>query len=70
MEEVSRLSSGSDLFEVLITNTVKLPGVKVDRKEFLAKSFSKHVTAKQLADILEKGPVQTNISKKLIRRVA
>lgn len=70
MEEVSRLSSGSDLFEVLITNTVKLPGVKVDRKEFLAKSFSKHVPPALLAEIVEKGPIEANVSRALIRKVA
>ncbi|TCI31522.1 bacteriochlorophyll 4-vinyl reductase [Exiguobacterium sp. SL-10] len=64
------MSSGSDLFEVLITNTVKLPGVKVDRKEFLAKSFSKHVPSALLAEIVEKGPIEANVSRALIRKVA
>ncbi|ERG66163.1 hypothetical protein [Exiguobacterium chiriqhucha] len=64
------MSSGSDLFEVLITNTVKLPGVKVDRKEFLAKSFSKHVPPALLAEIVEKGPIEANVSRALIRKVA
>lgn len=69
-DEVWTMLNGAKFFEQLVINVVKLPGVKVDRTEFLAKSFSKHVTARQLADILEKGPVQSNVSKKLIRRVA
>ena len=35
------MANGSEVFEVLMTNAVKLPGVKVDRKEFLDQSFSK-----------------------------
>lgn len=64
------MDNGAKLFELLVMNGVKLPGVKVDRTEFLATSFSKHVTPNQLAALLEKGPVQANIPKKLIRRIA
>lgn len=53
-----------------MTNAVKLPGVKVDRKEFLAQSFSKHVPASQLADIVEKGPIEANVPLTLIKKIA
>ncbi|MFK3985815.1 MULTISPECIES: bacteriochlorophyll 4-vinyl reductase [Exiguobacterium] len=64
------MSNGSEMFEVLMTNAVKLPGVKVDRKEFLAQSFSKHVPASQLADIVEKGPIEANVPLTLIKKIA
>lgn len=48
-KEVLILSNESGVFEVLITNAVKLPGVQVDRKEFLAISFTKYVSLAQLA---------------------
>ncbi|CAM3973637.1 bacteriochlorophyll 4-vinyl reductase [Bacillus paranthracis] len=58
------------MIEVLITNAVKLPGVKVNRDEFLAKNFSKNVSQNQLAEIIEKGPINANIDKKIINKVA
>lgn len=64
------MSNGSEMFEVLMTNAVKLPGVKVDRKEFLAQSFSKHVPANQLAEIVEKGPIEANVPLALIKKIA
>lgn len=64
------MSSGSEMFEVLMTNAVKLPGVKVDRREFLAQSFSKHVPASQLVTIVEKGPIEANVPLTLIKKIA
>ncbi|MEB9553119.1 bacteriochlorophyll 4-vinyl reductase [Bacillus cereus] len=58
------------MIEVLITNAVKLPGVKVNRDEFLAKNFSGNVSSNQLAEIIEKGPINANIDKKIINKVA
>lgn len=67
---MSILSNDSGVFEVLITNAVKLPGVKVDRKEFLAKSFTNYVSPIQLAEIIEKGPVNANIDINIINKIA
>lgn len=39
----------------LVESAIKLPGVKVDRREFLTKTF-KNVTANELSTILEQGP--------------
>ncbi|TCI45977.1 MULTISPECIES: bacteriochlorophyll 4-vinyl reductase [unclassified Exiguobacterium] len=64
------MSKGSEVFEVLMTNAVKLPGVKVDRREFLAQSFSRHVPASQLAEIMEKGPIGANVPLALIKKIA
>ena len=64
------MSNGTEMFEVLMTNAVKLPGVKVDRKEFLAQSFSKYVSAEQLSLVVEKGPIEANVSQAIIKKVA
>ena len=37
------LAKESTVPEVVLSNIVKLLGVNVDRREFLAKSFSKHL---------------------------
>ncbi|MGB3262122.1 bacteriochlorophyll 4-vinyl reductase [Paenisporosarcina sp.] len=64
------MSNESTVLEVLLTNAVKLPGVKVNRKEFLAKSFTKYVSPDELSEIIEKGPVDANIDKKILNKVA
>ncbi|WP_214778950.1 EcsC family protein [Exiguobacterium sp. s22] len=64
------MANGSEVFEVLMTNAVKLPGVKVDRREFLAQNFSKYVPANQLAEIIEKGPLEANVPLSVIKKVA
>ncbi|PZX02885.1 hypothetical protein C7437_10930 [Psychrobacillus insolitus] len=51
--------SGS--FEIIMSNVLKLPGIKVDRKEFLAKSFSNYVSSDILSKVLDKGPVEANV---------
>lgn len=53
-----------------MTNAVKLPGVKVDRSDFLIRSFGKHVTSDQLSLLLEKGPIEAEISPALIKKIA
>lgn len=64
------MASETGMFEVLITNAVKLPGVKVNRGEFLARNFTKHVSSDQLAELIEIGPVNAKIDKKIINKVA
>ncbi|MGA9467724.1 MAG: bacteriochlorophyll 4-vinyl reductase [Exiguobacterium marinum] len=64
------MANGSEVFEVLMTNAVKLPGVKVDRREFLAQSFSKYVPANQLVEVVEKGPLEANVPLSVIKKVA
>ncbi|WP_214782408.1 EcsC family protein [Exiguobacterium sp. S3] len=64
------MANGSEVFEVLMTNAVKLPVVKVDRKEFLAQSFSKYVPATQLAEVVEKGPLEAKVPLSVIKKVA
>lgn len=64
----SENSSGS--FEVIMGSALKLPGIKVDRKEFLAKSFSNHVSGDVLSKIVEQGPILANVDTAIINKVA
>lgn len=68
--DVQKMSNGLEVFEVLMTNAVKLPGVKVDRKDFLARSFSKYVSTEQLSLVVEKGPIEANVSSTVIKKIA
>ena len=54
--------------ENVITTAVQIPGVKVDRKEFLAKIFTSEDVIIQ--DILEFGPIKANVSQELLSELA
>lgn len=54
--------------ENVITTAVQIPGVKVDRKEFLAKIFDSEDVIIQ--DILEFGPIKANVSQELLSELA
>ena len=53
--------------ETIISNAIKVPGVKVDRKKFLAEKFSNE---SDVQNILEVGPIQANISQEKLRNMA
>ena len=54
--------------ELIITNAMKIPGVKVNRKEFLAKIFANENV--DIDKILEVGPIEANCSKRMLRKIA
>ncbi|QFK70375.1 bacteriochlorophyll 4-vinyl reductase [Pradoshia sp. D12] len=58
---MTNLTEGNDKFRSIIIDALKMPGVKVDRVEFLTNLFSEKVDSKQLSLILEKGPVKAGI---------
>ncbi|MFB6589810.1 bacteriochlorophyll 4-vinyl reductase [Bacillus thuringiensis] len=64
----SENSSGS--FEVIMGSALKLPGIKVDKNEFLAKSFSNHVSGDLLSKIVEQGPILANVDMAIINKIA
>ncbi len=66
MSEIKQ-DQGFSLEEV-ITAAVKIPGVKVDRKEFLAKQFANETV--DMEQLLEKGPVQARIGRKSLSKMA
>ena len=54
--------------ETIIANSIKIPGVKVDRQKFLAELFVKETNNIQL--ILDEGPVAAGIEENKLRRIA
>jgi hypothetical protein len=62
--------SGQGTMEVILENAVKLPGVKVDRSEFLAQQFAKYDTYGNMRTILDRGPLEAGISLAVIDKIA
>lgn len=52
----------NNTLEVAITSALKLPGVKVDRDEFLVKTFKKHISGSKIQELVEKGPILAGVS--------
>ncbi|MFT8703719.1 MAG: hypothetical protein ABF755_03035 [Oenococcus oeni] len=49
----------------IVSKAIKLPGVKVDRKVFLAKTFN-HLKSAELAQLVDQGPQSLYRAKDLI----
>ena len=56
--------------ELIIVNALKIPGVKVDRKEFLVKTFGDKLSSDKISLLIDKGPLDVGISKEQINRIA
>lgn len=54
--------------EAIITNAIKIPGVKVDRDRFLAEFLVKETNDIQL--VLDEGPIVAGIDEKRLKRIA
>ncbi len=63
------VSEESNVFELLVRNAMKIPGVKVDRKEFLHKNFSQYLAPEKLFELMENGPLESSIDEKIIQTV-
>ncbi|WP_260768819.1 hypothetical protein [Oenococcus oeni] len=50
----------------IVSKAIKLPGVKVDRRAFLAKTFN-HLKGTELARLVEQGPQSLYKTKDLIK---
>ncbi|MPQ31273.1 bacteriochlorophyll 4-vinyl reductase [Clostridium estertheticum] len=59
-------------FEVALVNALKIPGVKVNRREFLLKTFDEYSNTNEIniLDILEKGPVEIGISPDTLDKIS
>lgn len=60
----------SNAFELVLVNALKVPGVKVNRKEFLAKTLTDYVSSEKLVEVLEKGPLDAGMDLKVINKLA
>jgi hypothetical protein len=56
--------------ELIIANALKMPGVKVNRKEFLVKTFGDKLSSDKIPILIEKGPLEVGISTDKINRMA
>ena len=64
MEEKDNNLTKQMMLEEVITKAIQIPGVKVNRKQFLAEQFASK--ADNLEEILDKGPVEAGIKKKTL----
>ncbi|MBR0112964.1 MAG: SHOCT domain-containing protein [Clostridia bacterium] len=53
--------------EDVISNSIKIPGVKVNRKSFLAEQFAKQ---EKIQEIIDQGPIEAGIQRETIDEVA
>ncbi|WP_046174964.1 hypothetical protein [Domibacillus indicus] len=60
----------SNSVEIIVSNAMKLPGVKVNRKEFLAKTLANHISSEKLSVVLEKGPIEAGMDPYKINKIA
>ena len=60
----------SNNFNLMLSNVIKIPGIKVNRKEFLISEYSKYIDEKDIPNLLSKGPVAIGIDQKTIDKMA
>ena len=63
------MSEGNMLVSVL-EQAIKLPGVKINRNEFLQKSLEKYYTQDIISQAIEKGTFHAGIDIKVIDKIA
>ena len=60
----------SNNVELIIAKALKVPGVKVDRKEFLVKTFGDQLSSDKISILIDKGPQEAGIRTDKINRMA
>jgi len=69
-EELPPGRAPEDVWNSVLRTALALPGVKVDRKAFLRRALSKHVTEKVLQSAIDTSPAKAGVNKNTIRRIA
>jgi hypothetical protein len=69
-EELPASRRPEDVWNSVLRTALLLPGAKVDRKAFLQRALSKHVTEKVLQSAIDTSPAEAGVSKNTIRRIA
>jgi hypothetical protein len=69
-EELPPGRGPEDVWKSVLRTALALPGVKVDRKAFLRRALSKHITEKVLQSAIDTSPAKAGVSKNTIRRIA
>ncbi|WP_394232142.1 bacteriochlorophyll 4-vinyl reductase [Niallia oryzisoli] len=67
---MAKKKESSRTVELIVSNALKIPGVKVERKEFLTKTFANEMDSETLSLLLTKGPIEAGISPEKINRMA
>ena len=62
METIHSAQTSEVALEAIISNVIQIPGVKVDRKKFLADTFAKEKVDMQ--KLLDLGPVPFSVTRK------
>ncbi|MCK6255444.1 SHOCT domain-containing protein [Fictibacillus sp. KIGAM418] len=60
----------SNSLELIITNALKVPGVKVNRTEFLSKILADQIEYNDLVIVLEKGPIEAGVNINTLDKLA
>ncbi|MED2974569.1 SHOCT domain-containing protein [Fictibacillus sp. B-59209] len=60
----------SNSLELIITNALKIPGVKVNRTEFLSKILADQIEYNDLVIVLEKGPIEAGVNINTLDKLA
>lgn len=63
-------TESNNSLEVILTNALKVPGVKVNRTEFLTKTLEEYVGFSGLPTVLEKGPIEAGVSISMLDKIA
>lgn len=69
-EELPPGRGPEDVWNSVLRTALALPGAKVDRKAFLRKALSKHVTEKVLQSAIDTSPATAGVNKSTIWRIA
>src|SRR6266704_1158254 len=69
-EELSPGGGPEDVWNSVLRTALVLPGVKVDRKAFLRRALSKHLTEKVLQCAIDPSPAKAGVSRDTVRRIA
>src|SRR5882724_3416857 len=69
-EELPPGRETEDVWNSVLRTALLLPGAKVDRKAFLQRALSKHVTEKVLQSAIDTSPAKAGVSKNTVRRIA
>ncbi|TMV49526.1 bacteriochlorophyll 4-vinyl reductase [Paenibacillus mesophilus] len=56
--------------DTILVNVLKVPGVRVNRKDFLSQSFAAYVEPEKLRSVIEKGPIEAGVNLALIDKIA
>jgi len=69
-EELRPGRGPEDVWNSVLRTALALPGVRIDRKAFLRRALSKHVTEEVLQSAIDTSPAKAGVSKDTIRGIA